>query len=61
MKMNEIIVICCVCKKELGRKKVEEVVDPKYGVSHGYCEECMNIALAEIDECESIALAEIHA
>jgi len=36
--------ICCVCKKYLGEKP-----GPKDMITHGYCDPCLKIYMAEIE------------
>ena len=36
--------ICCVCKKYLGEKP-----GPKEMITHGYCDGCLEIYMAEIE------------
>lgn len=36
--------ICCVCKKYLGEKE-----GPKDMITHGYCDSCLKIYMAEIE------------
>ena len=36
--------ICCVCKKYLGEKP-----GPKDMITHGYCESCLEIYMAEME------------
>lgn len=36
--------ICCVCKKYLGEKE-----GPKDMITHGYCDSCLEIYMAEIE------------
>ena len=36
--------VCCVCKKYLG-----EVPGPKDAVTHGFCEPCLKIYMAEME------------